>query len=378
PIGQTMTVEAGAILADIQQAAEAAGFLFPLSLGAEGSCQIGGNLATNAGGNAVLRYGNCRELTLGLEAVLPDGRIWNGLSALRKNNTGYDLKQLLIGAEGTLGVVTAASLKLFPVPAAKATAFAAIDDPAIAPRLLALAKKMSGDAVTAFELVPAIALDLVAAHIPGARAPLAERHPWCVLIEMSFGEGERSGEVMEATLTAGFEAGLVRDAALAASASQAADFWRIRESIPEAETKAGPAFKHDVSTTVSDMPRFLAEAEEAVLRALPGARIIAFGHVGDGNIHFNVVKPDVMTHDAFLARHEEVTGAVYEVISRLGGSISAEHGVGVMKRADLAARADPVKLDLLRAVKRAIDPKGVMNPRVMIETESAFGSNDSV
>jgi FAD/FMN-containing dehydrogenase len=299
--------------------------------------------------------------------VLPDGRIWNGLSSLRKDNTGYDLKQLFIGAEGTLGVVTAACLKLHAKPAARAVAFAGVGSPKAAVALLGLVKARAGDALTAFEMIPKIALDLVLAHIPDTRAPLAGAHPWQVLIELSYAVAEGVAERAEAVLAAGLEAGLIADAALAANEAQAAAFWRLRETISEAERAHGKAVKHDVSVPTSAIPAFMNEAFAAAMKIAPGAEIIAFGHVGDGNIHFNVTCPPGMAEEAFLALQSQIHEAVHDVVVRMGGSISAEHGIGVLKKAELARRAAGPEMDVMRAVKRALDPKGIMNPRVLLD-----------
>jgi FAD/FMN-containing dehydrogenase len=367
PQNDSLVAEAGVPLAAVQDAADAAARQFPLTLGSEGSATIGGLVSTNAGGAHVLRFGMMRDLVLGLEAVLPDGRVWSGLSGLRKDNTGYDLKQLFIGAEGTLGVVTAACLKLYPKPAARAVALAGLASPKAAVELLGLVKARTGDALTAFEMIPKIALDLVLEHIPDTRAPLADAHPWNVLIELSFFEPEGAAERAEAVLAAGLEEGLIADAALAANEAQAAAFWRLRETISEAERAHGFAIKHDVSVPTSAIPAFMAEASAAAQRIAPGAEIIAFGHVGDGNIHFNVARPPGMAEEAFLALQPKVHEAVHDVVVALGGSISAEHGIGVLKKAELARRAAGPEMDLMRAVKRALDPKGIMNPRVLFE-----------
>lgn len=361
----SMVVEAGAPLEAVHAAAAEAGRFFPLSLGSQGTATIGGLLSTNAGGVAVLRYGMMRDLALGLEAVTPDGRVWNRLRALRKDNTGYDLKQLFIGAEGTLGIITAASLKLFAPPAARAVAMCGFAAPEDALALLAIAKRISGDAVTAFELIPGFGLDLVLEHIPGARPPLEGPHDWLALVEMSFGREDGANETMEAALAEAFEQGVIADAALAANVAQADAFWKLRETLPEAEKAHGLALKHDISAPVSAMPALIAEASRAARGIVPDAEIIAFGHVGDGNVHFNVVKPADMDRAAFLALLEPVAGAVFDVVEGLGGSISAEHGVGVLKADELAKRRAGVELDMMRAVKRALDPANIMNPRVL-------------
>jgi FAD/FMN-containing dehydrogenase len=367
PLDYTMTAEAGCILADLQQAAEAADRLFPLSLAAEGSCTIGGNLSTNAGGVAVLRYGNARELTLGIEAVLPDGRVWDGLTALRKDNTGYDLKQLFIGGEGTLGIITAAVLRLFPRPRDVVTAFVAVPAPQAAIELLAAARAGSGDQLSAFELMSRFALELTLAHVPGITDPLEKPHEHYVLLE--FGSADRDANLrtrVEAVLADAFERALVRDATIAASSAQAKALWRIRESITEAQKADGGGIKHDVSVPVSRVAAFIAEASAACEAHEPGVRVLAFGHVGDGNVHFNLCRPKETGAAAFEARAEEFNRIVHDIVARMGGSISAEHGIGRLKRGELARYAPAVELDLMRAVKRALDPRGIMNPGKVI------------
>ncbi len=359
----TVTVEAGAILQQVQEAAEAADRLFPLSLGAEGSCQIGGNLSTNAGGIQVLRYGNTRELVLGIEAVLPDGRLWNGLRRLRKDNTGYDLKQLFIGGEGTLGIITAAVLKLYPRPRETVTAFAAVRDPAAATELLARLRGATGDAISTFELIPRRGLDFALKHVPGIRDPLGAPHGWYVLIELHGGvSGQGLADSLETALAEGYEAGLVADAALAANAAQGQDFRRIREAIVEAQKHEGGSIKHDVSVPVSQVAPFIARATELVEKMIPGIRPVPFGHLGDGNIHFNLSQPEGADREAFLARWDEVNRAVHDIVVELGGSISAEHGIGQLKIAENARFKPPVELEMMRAVKTALDPQGLMNP----------------
>ena len=359
----TVTAEAGVILQDLQRAADEADRLFPLSLGAEGSCMIGGNLSTNAGGVQVLRYGNTRDLVLGIEAVLPDGRIWNGLRGLRKDNTGYDLKHLFIGGEGTLGIVTAAVLKLFPKPREVVTAFAAITGVEAAVELLGRVRTASGDAVSSFELIPRRGLDFSLQHVAGVRDPLAEPHDWYVLIELHGGQAEGGlADALEACLAEAYEAGLVADATLAANAGQGQDFWRIREAIVEAQKKEGGSIKHDVSVPVSRIPEFIARGTELVEKMVPGIRPVPFGHIGDGNIHFNLSQPEGADREAFLARWGEVNAAVHDLVVELGGSISAEHGIGQLKIAENARFKPPVELEMMRAVKKALDPQGLMNP----------------
>jgi FAD/FMN-containing dehydrogenase len=359
----TMTVEAGCVLASLQQEADRHGRLFPLSLGAEGSCEIGGNLSTNAGGTGVLRYGNTRELVLGLEVVLADGRAWNGLRGLRKDNTGYDLKHLFVGAEGTLGIITAAVLKLFPKPTAQATAFVAVESPAVAVALLGKLRERCGERTTGYELMARVCLDLVLAHMPGTRDPLAGRHPWYVLVELSdSGEGEALQALLQSALEAAAEEGLVLDAALAASEAQRAALWKIREDISEAQKQDGPSIKHDVSVPVSRVPRFIEEADAALEERFPGIRIVAFGHVGDGNVHYNCGKAERQAAEQFFAGAPEVNRVVYDIVTSLGGSISAEHGLGALKREEITRYKGALELELMRSIKRTLDPHGLMNP----------------
>jgi D-lactate dehydrogenase (cytochrome) len=366
PDNFTMTVEAGCILADLQRAAAEADRLFPLSLGAEGSCQIGGNISTNAGGIAVLRYGNTRELTLGIEAVLADGRVWHGLRGLRKDNTGYDLKQLFIGGEGTLGIVTAATLKLFPKPRETETAFLGLGHIDNAMTLFARARAATADQLVAFELIPRAGLDLARQHIRGTIEPLAARHPWYVLLEMSSSQ-VASGlrPLLERLLEEALEAGLVADGVIAESGAQARALWRIREAIVEAQLCSG-SIKHDVSVPVGRVADFVSRASTAVEARLPGIRPIAFGHVGDGNIHFNLTQPVGIDKDAYLARWQEFNDIVHGVVRDLGGSISAEHGVGMMKREEITHYKPAVEIELMRLVKRAFDPADIMNPGKLV------------
>jgi FAD/FMN-containing dehydrogenase len=363
PIDYSITAEAGCILAEIQKAAEAVDRLFPLSLGAEGSCQIGGNISTNAGGIAVLRYGNMRALVLGLEVVLPDGRVWNGLRALRKDNTGYDLKQLYIGAEGTLGIVTAATLRLFPSPKGIETAFLGLTRVEDVMELFSRARKASGDQLTAFELISRFGIDMALRHVPGIIDPLAQKFPWYVLVEMSSSEAQ-SGlrETLERFLADVMEAGLVKDGTIAASSAQARDLWRIREGLVEAQKHEGGSHKHDISVPVSQVAAFITRANQAIADRLPGIRPNAFGHVGDGNIHYNCSKAERQEAKEFFAQAPTVNHIVYEVVSSLGGSISAEHGLGVLKRDEIRNYKSPLELDLMRTIKRTLDPHGLMNP----------------
>ena len=364
PLNNTMTVEAGVVLATIQQAADEVDRLFPLSLGGQGSCMIGGNLSTNAGGVNVLRYGNTRDLLLGLEIVLPDGRIWNGLRSLRKDNTGYDLKHLFVGAEGTLGIITAAVLKLFPKPSASATAWSAVRDPEAALELLALLRSHCGDRINAFELISRASLELVLRHIPGARDPLPARHEWYVLTEIADSRPAEAlrGE-LERALEAAMEGGLIADATIAESGAQAQALWHIRESIPEAARgETGMLYRHDISVAVSAVPQFIREAGPALQARFPGAQLICFGHLGDGNLHYNAFVPGRQRADAAAREAHDVTDFVYDLVQRYGGSFSAEHGVGLAKVKELARYKSEVELDMMRAIKRTLDPQGIMNP----------------
>jgi FAD/FMN-containing dehydrogenase len=359
--------EAGVILANLHEAAAGIGRRFPLTLGARGSATIGGLASTNAGGTQVLRFGTMRGLVQGLEAVLPDGSLFQGLAPLKKDNRGYDLKQLLIGAEGTLGIVTAATLKLVPAIGSRAVAWAGLSAPDAALRLLRLLEERTGDAVEGFELVPRSALDLVLAHVPGTRSPLAGGHDWHVLIEATAPEGapapdERLGEVLAEAL----EGGLIEDAALAANEAQADSFWQIRDSISEAEQKEGPAAKHDPSVEVADMPRFIVGAAASVEARFPGTRVIAFGHLGDGNIHFNVGAPAGAGPEWLRDEAPAVTALVHDLVVAAGGSISAEHGIGQMRLSELARLGDPARLGAMRAIKNALDPYGIMNPGKLV------------
>ena len=364
PANLTITVEAGCILQNLQQAAEKAGFLFPLSLAAEGSCTIGGNLASNAGGTQVLRYGNARDLCLGLEVVNAQGDIWHGLSGLRKDNTGYDLRDLFVGSEGTLGIITAATLKLYPQPAAKLTAWAAVPSMEAAVTLLGLAHRQLGAGLTGFEVMGQFALSLVDKHFSQLRVPLFKDAPWCVLLENSDSESEahargRFGQLLETA----FEDGYVLDAVVAENLSQAKALWHIRESIPLAQAAEGLNIKHDISIAVSRIPEFV-EATDALLRQrIAGVRLVNFGHLGDGNLHYNVQAPESGDAAVFLReREDEVNTLVYDSVARFGGSISAEHGVGSLKMAALEHHKSPVALGMMRAIKQALDPHNVMNP----------------
>jgi FAD/FMN-containing dehydrogenase len=360
----TMTVDAGCVLQSLQDAAEQAGFLFPLSLAAEGSCTIGGNLSTNAGGTQVVRYGNTRELCLGLEVVTAQGEIWNGLSGLRKDNTGYDLRDLFIGSEGTLGVITGATMKLHPLPAASLTAWAAVPSLAHAVTLLGLAHRHLGAGLTGFEVMGQFALSLVAKHYTQQRVPLYESTPWCVLLENSDHESEAHARVQfEKLLELALEEGCVTDAVVAENLTQARQLWHIRESIPLAQAEEGLNIKHDISIPVSRIPDFVASTDAALERAIPGVRLVNFGHLGDGNLHYNVQAPVGGDPVAFLeAQEERVNTIVYDAVQQFDGSISAEHGVGSLKIDKLEHHKSPVALALMRQIKRALDPDNLMNP----------------
>ncbi|MGQ3300208.1 FAD-binding oxidoreductase [Reyranella sp.] len=368
-IGYTMTVEAGVVLKTIQEMAAANDRLFPLSLAAEGSCSIGGNLSTNAGGVQVLHYGNARQLVLGLEVVTPQGEIWNGLRALKKDNTGYDLRDLYLGAEGTLGIITRAVLKLWPKPKDIATAWVAVPSPEAAVALLSGAHAASEDNVTSCELMGRQGLDLVLQHIPGAADPLAERHDWYVLLEWSSTRARRDGEnagglreKMEAYLGEAMERGVVLDATIAQNEAQARALWSLRENHTEASKKEGPSVKHDISVAVSKIPSFVTEGLAAMKKALPEGRPVTFGHVGDGNLHFNCQAPAGWDKARFTPHARNVTAAIYDLVVSYGGSISAEHGIGLLKVDELAHYRSQVEIDTMRTIKRALDPQNLMNP----------------
>ena len=358
----TMTVEAGCVLQRVQEAAASEGLLFALSLAAQGSCTIGGNLATNAGGTQVLRYGNAREQCLGLEVVTAAGEVWHGLSGLRKDNTGYDLRDLMIGSEGTLGIITAATLKLQPRPAAKLTAMATLPTLAAAVELLALAHARLGPGLTGFEAMNRYSLDLVRTHFAQLRQPLAAA-PWTVLIEQSDSEDEAHGAAaLEALLGAALDRGLIDDTALASSLEQANAMWHLRESIPLAQAIEGPNIKHDIAVPASALCDFVASTDAALERAFAGIRLVDFGHLGDGNLHYNVQCPEGADAAEFLRHEDEVNAIVYDAVSARGGSISAEHGIGSLKREELVARKSPVAISMMRRIKAALDPAGVLNP----------------
>lgn len=363
PLNYSLVAEAGCVLAAIQQAADEAQRFFPLSLGSEGTCQVGGNLSTNAGGVHVLRYGMMRDLVLGLEVALADGRLLSSLGTLRKDNTGYDVKALFLGAEGTLGIITAASLKLFPKPQAFATAFAAIREPRAAVTLLARLREASGDRVSSFELVPRIAVDLTTRHIPGVRDPLDASHPWYVLCELTSARAADPVEdLLEQSLAGALAEGLVLDAAVARSVRDREAFWKLRETIPEAQRLDGASLKHDISVPVASIPDFLERASRWIADNVPEGRLVAYGHAGDGNLHFNLNQAPGSDRAAFLGREQPIRRVIHEMVKDFGGSFSAEHGIGRLKVGELERYAPPVELDLMRAIKRAFDPNGILNP----------------
>jgi FAD/FMN-containing dehydrogenase len=374
-VGFTLTAEAGVVLAAAQAAAAERGLLFPLSMGSEGSCQIGGNVSTNAGGLAVLRYGTMRDLVLGLEVVLPGGAVLSDLGGLRKDNTGYDVRSLFIGAEGTLGLVTAAVLKLFPRPRARQTAWLAVATPAAAVALLARARRESGDQVVSAEYVGRDALELVLRHVGGARDPLDAPHAHYMLLELASGDDDAVLRAkLERILAAGVEAGEIEDGVLAESGPQRDALWRLRERVPEAERREGGSLKHDISVRIADLPRFLEHADAELGRLAPHRRSV-YGHIGDGNLHYNLLAPAGAAPEAFrAAAGGALSGAVHELAARLAGSFSAEHGVGVLKTAELARYEPPAALELMRALKRAIDPHGIMNPGKVLAAEPADAS----
>jgi len=362
-VNRTMTVDAGVILQNAQDAAAEQGCLFPLSLAAEGSCTIGGNLSTNAGGTGVLRYGNTRELCLGLEVVTPQGDIWSGLRGLRKDNTGYDLRDLFIGAEGTLGIITGAVLKLYPQPKASVTALAAMESPAAALRLLSIMQDHCGASLTGFELMSAYCMRLVAKHFPALPQPLSGEHAQYALLELSSSESEQhAAALLERALGAALDEGVAQDAVVASSATQSRGLWDLREHIPLAQAADGKNIKHDISLPVSSIADFIAGTEPRLQAAFPGCQLVCFGHLGDGNLHFNVAPPAGVANEDFLRSQEAVNRVVHDAVAAFGGSISAEHGIGALKRDELARYKSPVELNLMRAIKAALDPLGLMNP----------------
>jgi D-lactate dehydrogenase (cytochrome) len=371
PLNWSMVAEAGCILADVQRAADEAERFFPLSLGSEGSCQIGGNLSTNAGGTNVVRYGMMRDQVLGLEVVLADGRVLSTLNTLRKDNTGYDIKSLFLGAEGTLGVITAASLKLYPKVRSSATAFVAVPNVRAAVALLSELREESGDCVSSFELIPRIGVDLTTIHIDGVTDPFSDIYEWYVLIELTSSRFvDRLEAVLEGVLTGALERKLVFDAVLAKNEREREAFWRLRENIPEAQRLDGASLKHDVSLPIVVLPEFVERGAAWVKEHVPEGRLVAYGHVGDGNLHFNLNQAPDTDRDAFLAREPETRRAIHDLVRDFGGSFSAEHGIGRLKVGELERYASPVELELMRAVKRAFDPNGILNPGKIFREDS--------
>jgi FAD/FMN-containing dehydrogenase len=366
PIGDTMTVEAGVVLERVQEAAAERDRLFPLALGAQGTCQIGGNLSSNAGGVNVLRYGMTRNLVLGLEVVLADGEVWNGLKALRKDNTGYDLKQLFIGAEGTLGVITAAVLRLFPKPRETRTAWLGVASPAKAVELFRFCRERLGDTISSFELMGDIVVQRVISYLPDGRQPLRTATPWHVLIEVAWSLEDGLNERLEQVLSDAMEAGLVTDGTIAKSEAQRLALWLIRENPTDAFAAAGVVLRHDVSVPIQEVPALIGQGGALFEKTIPGVRVVAFGHIGDGNIHFNLLQPETMDGAAFRSMKDKVQTQVFDLVERLGGSISAEHGIGRLKRDDLAARKPAIDLELMRRLKTSLDPHNILNPGVIL------------
>lgn len=367
PHGNSMIVEAGVILQNAQAEADKCDRLFPLSLGAQGTCQIGGNLSTNAGGTGVLAYGNTRDLVLGMEVVLPTGEIWQGLRKLRKDNTGYDLKDLFIGAEGTLGIITAAVLKLFPKPRGREVAYAGLASPEKALQLFNHMRENAGNSLTGFELMPRIGVEFVIRNIPNMRDPLEKPHPWYALIEISSARSvDDACSLMEDALAGAYDAEIVLDAALANSLAQQNDFWQMRETMSHAQKPEGGSIKHDISVAIADVPAFLAKAEIIIKSMIEDARIVAFGHLGDGNIHYNISQPENGDREAFMANRIEVNAAIHALVRKFNGSISAEHGIGLMKRDEMARSKPAIEIELMKRIKSSFDPKGIMNPGKVI------------
>jgi FAD/FMN-containing dehydrogenase len=366
PIGDTMTVEAGVVLERVQEAASEHDRLFPLALGAQGTCQIGGNLSSNAGGVNVLRYGMARNLVLGLEVVLADGEVWNGLKALRKDNTGYDLKQLFIGAEGTLGVITAAVLRLFPKPRETRTAWLGVASPAKAVELFRFCRERLGDTISSFELMGDIVVQRVIDYLPDGRQPIGTKSPWHILIEVAWSLDDGLGERLERVLADALQQGLITDGTVAASEAHRLALWLIRENPTDAFAAAGVVLRHDVSVPIQEVPALIGEGGALFEKTIPGVRVVAFGHVGDGNIHFNLLQPEAMDGGAFRAMKDDVQTQVFDLVESLGGSISAEHGIGRLKRDDLAARKPALDLDLMRRLKISLDPHHILNPGAIL------------
>ncbi|MDI9333115.1 MAG: FAD-binding oxidoreductase [Cytophagales bacterium] len=366
-VNNTITVDAGCILQNIQEAASQAGRLFPLSLASEGSCTLGGNLSTNAGGVNVLRYGNARELCLGLEVVTAQGQVWHGLRGLRKDNTGYDLRDVFIGAEGTLGIITAAVLKLYPLPTSRQVAWMAVASPDIALQLLGLAQAKLGAALTAFELVSEMAHGLVLQHVPSARRPLADVSPWYVLMEVvDFKDDASCSAALQAILEGAFEASLITDAAVSSNEAQYKALWALREDISEAQAAEGKNIKHDIAVPVSQIANFVRETGARLASAFPAVRMVTFGHMGDGNLHYNVSPPLDQAHDEFLKNQGAINLIVHDSVARFNGSVSAEHGLGTLRRDEAARYKSAVEMNLMRAVKQALDPQGIMNPNKLL------------
>jgi FAD/FMN-containing dehydrogenase len=373
-LNYSLVAEAGCILQDVQRAADAAERLFPLSLGSEGTCQIGGNLSTNAGGTSVLRYGMMRDLVLGLEVVLADGRVLSTLGALRKDNTGYDVKSVFLGAEGTLGIITAATLKLFPRVRATATAFVAIRDVQAAVELLTRLRDTSGDRVSSFELIPRIGIDLTMRHIPGVRDPLRRRYEWHVLCEVtSSRDADNLTDLLTESLAVALETNLVLDAVVAQNDRERAALWKVRETIPEAQRLDGASLKHDISLPITSLPQFVEKAAHWVGANAPDARLVAYGHVGDGNLHFNLNQAPGASSEALLAREPQIRRAIHDMVRDFGGSFSAEHGIGRLKVGELERYTSPVELDLMRAIKHALDPRSILNPGVLLDLAAPPG-----
>ncbi|MFT5692360.1 MAG: FAD/FMN-containing dehydrogenase [Oceanicoccus sp.] len=367
--GGTLTVEAGCILANLQQTAIDNGFMFPLRIGSEGSCQIGGNISTNAGGVQVLHYGNTREQVLGLEVVLPNGDVWDGLTSLRKDNTGYDLKQLFIGGEGTLGIITAAVVKMYPKPKYQQIAMIALPSVEAAIVFLGLARALSGDQVTAIELIPRIAIDLVVKNVPNFSDPMPEKYDWQILVELSSSATENLKGLMEDILEEGFDQGIVLDAIIPGSEAQQNKLWALREEISGAQKPEGGSIKHDISVPIGKIPEFIKTADSALQKIIPGFRPVTFGHIGDGNLHYNPLQAEGADPQEFLDKWQDVSRVVHDIANDLRGSISAEHGIGRMKKNELTRYKSEVELRLMRQIKAAFDPQGIMNPGKMLPDE---------
>jgi FAD/FMN-containing dehydrogenase len=367
-LGSVMVLDAGVILANAQKAAEEHNLLFPLSLGSEGTCQIGGNLSSNAGGTAVVAYGNTRELCMGLEVVLPTGEIWHGLRRLKKDNTGDDLRDLFIGAEGTLGIITGAVLKLFPQPIGREVMYVGLDSPDAALELFNIARNMCGPSLTGFELMPRFGVEITIKNIDGCRDPLDTPHNWYALIEISSGQSEEAArQMIEGLFEKAFDTGIANDAVLAESESQRKAFWHMRESMSEAQRPEGGSIKHDISVPIAKVPEFLRQASIAVNEYMPNVRICAFGHLGDGNIHYNISQPVDADKQEFLSHWHSLNTVVHAIVLEMNGSISAEHGIGQLKRDELASIREPIEIELMQRIKRSFDPQGIMNPNKLLK-----------